>query len=234
MWLWWFGATVLASEPCERVGLSTVVGHDAPAVVVLGERKGHQPDLRRAERVVARLAKKGPVTLALEAIHRDHQGVLDAYAVGKVVPADLAGLVDWQDDWGFPWAPYEKLVTSAVIGVDVLAVGMHPTVRPPTSSIPIPPGYIHVLTDAMGEYPMPIEREGQFIQTVAYRDHSIASAAIQSWDRTGFLVILVDRLHVEGGLGVAWQAQRLTDAPVHAYVLAWAEAPCYPGDLVWR
>jgi hypothetical protein len=48
------------------------------------------------------------------------------------------------------------------------------------------------------------------------------------------LVILADRLHVEGGLSISCQAQRMTEAAVVPVLLAKAETPSYAGDKVWR
>jgi hypothetical protein len=115
----------------------------------------------------------------------------------------------------------------------VVGVGLDPTMRPTDAQIPIPPGYIHVLGDALGQ-PLPVELESRFLQTVAWRDYAIASAAIEAWDGEGYLVILADRLHVEGGLGVSWQASLMTEAPVHAFVLADAESRCYDGDKLFK
>jgi hypothetical protein len=41
---------------------------------------------------------------------------------------------------------------------------------------------------------------------------------------------VVDRYHVEGGMGVQWQARTLTDKGVEAAILANADSRCYPGD----
>lgn len=234
-------AAALAFAPAPAAGATTcaparigeVASISAPAVIVLGERKGTQPDLLRAERVVHRLAKQGPVTLALEAVHREVQPVLDQYAAGRAQPGDLPALLRWSEHWGFPWRPYERLVTSAVVGVDVLAAGLDRGGRPPQGQVVVPPSYIHVLADAMGEHPVPVELEGAFVEAVAWRDHAIARHAVENWSGEGWLVIVADRLHVEGGKGIGWQAQRLTQAPVHTFLLA-GGGPCYPGDRVLR
>ena len=231
--MWSLLLSVALASPCEVVPLSTATRVPAPAVIVLGERKGHHPDLLRAERIVTRLAKTAPVTVAMEAIHRDHQDIITRYEAGNLSPSDLPDLLEWNTYWGFDFWRYERLVTSSVIGAHVIAVGLDPTVRPADAQFPIPPGYIHILGDAMG-HPVPVELESRFLQTVTWRDHAIARAATESWDGNGYLIILADRLHVEGGLGVSWQAARLTEAPVHAFVLANAVSNCYDGDKLFR
>ena len=51
----WLLTTALAGQGCEYVRLDTITSLQAPAVIVLGERHGHQPDLRRARKVVEEL-----------------------------------------------------------------------------------------------------------------------------------------------------------------------------------
>lgn len=226
----WFALSASASDACTPVGLGKALSEPAPAVFVLGERKGTQPDLLRAERVVRRLARRGSVTLALEAVHRSQQPVLDRYAAGEFVPADLPGLLGWKSHWGFDFAPYQRLVTAAVDGIEVVAVGLDVEARPTEEAqVQVPPGYTHVLIDAMGQNAMRPELAMDFASWMAWRDHALASAALEAWNGEGYLVILADRLHVEGGKGVGWQLGRLTDVPVHELLLADAGA-CYPGD----
>lgn len=228
-------AVALASSPttCSTVPFSEVWSIPPPAVIVLGERKGTQPDLLRAERVVRRLSRQSAVTLALEAVHHEQQPILDRYAQGAITPFDLPDLLRWREHWSFPWSSYERIVTSAVLGVNVVAVGLDPGPRPPEARFPVPPGYVHVLADAMGEHAMPVTLESSFVELVAWRDHTMAQRAVSAWDGEGYLVILADRLHVEGGKGIGWQVGRLTEAPVHSYLLA-STGACYAGDKVLR
>jgi len=232
--MWWTLVAVAAAQQCEVVSLGDIVEIEAPAVVVLGERKAHQPDLKRAWKVVSKLSKRGPVTLALEAVHAEAQEVLDKYERGGIDPADLPDLLGWQQYWGFEYAPYEKLVTASLIGVHVVGVGLDLGPRPPDERVPLPPGYVNLLVDSLGDHPVAVELEGDFVEAVAWRDHSIARTALEGWDKKGTLVILADRLHVEGGMGVQWQAQRLTQHPVHGALLAWADSPCYRDDRIWK
>ena len=101
---------------------------------------------------------------------------------------------------------------------------------PDDQTVPLPPGYIHILSDAMSDAPIPVDLETPYVAEVAWADHRFAKAAIDAWDGKGTLVIVVDRMHVEGGLGVGWQAQRLTGSPVVQAMLANGESRCYAGD----
>jgi hypothetical protein len=76
---------------------------------------------------------------------------------------------------------------------------------------------------------MPVPLEAEFVQTVTWMDHRLARAAIEGWKGKGYLVIVADRTHVEGGKGIGWQAQRLTDAPVTTVLLS-GPGSCYDKD----
>jgi len=106
--------------------------------------------------------------------------------------------------------------------------------KPPEATLAVPPVYIHALADALGEGPMPPELESRFVEQVAWIDQQLASKALESWNGQGFLVVLVDRLHVQGGLGVEWQLARMTETPVSAALLADAGARCVESDRVLR
>lgn len=218
---------------CDRFRMSDVEALTGPAVLVLGVRQGTQPDLWRVGQVVKRLVSNGePVTLALQAVHAEKQPVLDDYASGKLDPSDLPGLLQWSRNSGFPFRPYERLVTGSLLGARVLAIGGPPMPRPANAEVPSPPGYLEVLYDGMAGYPMPPTLESRFVRYVGWQDHELAQAALTNWDGAGVLVIVADRLHVEGGKGVQWQAQRLTEHPVHGVVLA-PGARCLPGYTYW-
>ncbi|MCB9691764.1 MAG: ChaN family lipoprotein [Alphaproteobacteria bacterium] len=216
---------------CAQTTLADLAETPGPAVFVLGERRGTQPDLGRAARLVARLRASGePVTVALQAVQADKQPVLDRYGNGEVALTDLPGLLDWQGSWGFPWTAYQRLVTGAIHGDRVVGVGL-PLERQPEGAIaPRPPGYIQVLSDAMSGHYMPPQLEPAFVQTVSWLDHRTALEAMQNWSGEGYLVVVADRLHVEGGKGIGWQLQRLVEAPV-ASVLLGGPGACYDGDL---
>ncbi len=106
--------------------------------------------------------------------------------------------------------------------------------KPPEVMLAVPPVYIHVLADALGEGPMPPELESRFVEQVAWIDQQLATKALEGWNGNGFLVVLVDRLHVQGGLGVAWQLERMTETPVSAALLADAGTRCVASDRILR
>ncbi len=214
--------------------MGDLVAINTPAVIVLGERKGTQPDLARAAKIVAKLQKLGSVTVALQAVPTEHQAVLDQYSRGTLTVDALEAALHIQDTWGFPFAPYLPLVTAADDGVRVLGIGGAIPARTPDDVLPVPPSYIHVLGDAMGDALMPVELERRFVERVAWTDHVLAARAFKAWDAQGSLVIIADRLHVEGGKGVSWQAQRLTSVRVHTAILSASNTPCYSGDRLLR
>ena len=231
--VWWV-ALALAGE-CERVGFGAVVDVPSPGVLVLGERHGMQPDLLRASRVVRRFAREGEVTVALEAVHRRYQGILDAYARQEIQPGQLPDALEWERSWGFAWAPYAPLVKASEDGAKVVAAGLDLGPRPDGQATPIPPSYMDLLRPAMGGHPIPPGEESRFVQSMAWRDHAIARAAMDGWDGRGRLVVVTGRGHVEGGKGVGWQLQRMTSVPVASAVLVpGKDAPCYAGDRLWR
>lgn len=235
--MWWFVAAALAAENpggCQKtsVGRIMAASEPQPSVVVLGERKGTLPDLARARKIVKKLTKKGPVTLALQAIRADQQDILDRYSRGELTLEALPEALAWETSWGFPFETYAPLLSTVSSGVKLVAIGVPYQRRPPEAALPMPPGYIHVLADPMGDNPVPVEIESKYVEFVAWADHRFAEQAVTAWDGVGTLVILVDRFHVEGGMGVQWQAQRLTDKPVTSAILANGETRCYDGDLL--
>lgn len=235
--LWLMAAAAAQDGLCEPIGLGDVLNVQAPAVIVLGERHGTEPDLSRATRVVRALLATGePVTVALEAVHQKYQPVLDDYAAGKVDPLELETKLEWKDAWGFPFAPYSKLVMSSGEGAKVVAAGLDLGPAPADApKYPIPPGYSEILESAMGGHQVPPGAEPSFIASMAWRDYAIGDLATKSWDGQGFLVVVTGRGHVEGGKGVGWQLDQRLDVPVTSYVLAWGkQPPCFEGDLVWR
>jgi uncharacterized iron-regulated protein len=233
--LLWLTTLASAQAPtCELVGMKDLASIAAPAVLVLGERKGMWPDLIRAERLLHALKREHPVTLAIQAVHPDKQPVLDRYVDGNTALGDLPDLLAFSTHWAHPWTSYQTLISTGETGVDLVALGHEPELRPPEQELPLPPGYVHVMLDAIGEHALPVDLEPRFVQTVAWSDHRMAKTAIEAWDGQGYLVILADRMHVEGGLGISWQASRLTEASVHSVLLANAQTPCYAGDKVWR
>lgn len=222
---------LVVASPCEQVDLRDIVAVPPPAVVVLGVREGTQPDLYRASRAVYRLRQHAPVRLTLAAVSAEQQPVLDDYADREIEPEDLEVALDWKASQGFPFPPYARLLAHARHGVDVLGLEQDPT---GPREVPVPAGYADVLRDAMAGYDAPPTVEADLMRYIAWRDHQLASRAVRGWDQEGYLVVVVDRAHVEGGKGVSWQVEQLVDVPVHAFVMAWAGAPCFAGDRVWH
>lgn len=228
----WTLASVALADGCTKTSVGKLAALPDPAVLVLGERKGTLPDLKRAKAIVAKLAHQGPVTVALQAFRLDQQEVLNAVSAGRMTLDQVPSAVDWENTWGFPFEAYAPILELAGPEVKLVAIGQPYQPLPADQSVPTPPGYIHVLSDAMGDAPIPVDLETSFVSEVAWADHRFARAAVDAWDGKGRLVILVDRMHVEGGLGVGWQAQRLTAAPVTQAMLANGDSRCYAGDLL--
>ena len=226
--LWLLAAA--SAAPCSSTSIPEISSLPSPGIIVLGERKGTQPDLRRADRIVHALQRTGqPITIGLQAVSVDKQPVLDAYAAGEVEPGDLTTKLDWDHQWGFPYPPYAPLVTAAVHDHKVLGLGLPTEPKPQEALIPIAPNYIRILSDAMSGHLMPPQLEGAFVQTVSWLDYRTTKAALDQWSGDGYLVLVVDRTQVEGGKGIPYQAARLSDIPVTSVLLA-GEGACYDND----
>ena len=225
-----------AQQPveCELTSLGKLAAEPGPAVFVLGDRKGTPPDQSRAYKLAKKLAKHSRVTLALQAVNVEQQSVLDAWSQGQVLDEQLGAKLQIFDRWGTAPDRYDKLVRASSVGIDVVAAGVEPMAPPEGVIAPQPPGYIHLLSGTMGNSPVPVELEGRYTAMVAYTDFRVAQQAISAWDGTGYLVILADRLHVEGGKGIGWQASLLTPAPVHSVLLTRSDSPCFAGDRYLR
>lgn len=225
-----------AQESCDYVGLYSAIDEvSAPAILVLGERKGTPLDLDRAERLVGALTRSGdPVTLAFEAIDASFQAVLEDVERNAIPAEAIAERVEWDDRWGFSSEAYLPLLARGAMGVDLVAAGLPYGLKPADAVVAVPSGYYFALSDSMGDAPVPVSFEETLTNAFAWRANQIAAAAIAGWSGEGFLVIVADRALVEGGLGVSWHAARLAEVPVRAVVLANADSPCIAGDRVWR
>lgn len=227
-------SVVASAAPCEAVGVGDLLAVRGPAVVVLGERRGSQPDLARAARLVRRLADRGPVTLALDAVPASGQRALDALADGELDANSLRDALAW-DVATRPFEPYQPLLGASRWGVDVLAAGFEGAAAPTGRRFPIPEGYAAALHDAMGEHPVSPELQDRFERGLAWQDNRTAQLAQQGWQREGVLVVIADRARVEGGLGVSWQLEALLPGvPVQRVLLDDGGDPvCAVGDQVW-
>jgi hypothetical protein len=181
--MWWLvGAmtTALAAWECEPIGMD---------------------DVMAVTRVVNKLSKRFPTTLALEAVRQERQSALDRYARGEMAAMDLPEALQWEDAWGFPYEPYRGLVTAADRGVQVVAVGLENQAAPDHVDFPVPAGYMAILRDAMAGHEMPLAMQSRFVRSMAWLDHQMAETALQAWDGQGYLVIVVGRGHVENREG---------------------------------
>lgn len=225
--------SALAQPTCTPVGMSDIVDVQAPAVLVLGSRRGTQPDLWRARRVVEALEDRGEsVTLALDVIHRRHQSTLEQYVRGQLPAEALPQALSWAGDVGFSYDPYEPLVRPT--HRPLVAIGLDPEDAPTEGPVQVALEYQDVLRDAMAGAEVPPSRQEDFLQWVAGQDRDLATAALEAWGGQGILVIVADRVRVEGGVGLPAQLELYAEVPVHAALLAWARTPCFPGDRVWR
>ncbi len=230
-----------SAQTCEYVGMYGVIEDlAAPAVVVLGERRGVEMDANRAAKLVRTLLRRGDtVTVALQAVDRRRQAALDDWVAGRLgepdLPERLGFLSDDDADLLYASYPaYADLLETGKDGAKLVAAGLPYGLRPPAVEAPIPPSYYFQLSAAMGDHTVPVALEETFAAAMAWRGFSVAQAALQGWDGQGYLVVVADRPLVEGGLGVQWQARRQTEVEVRAAMLANADSPCFQGDLVWR
>lgn len=227
-------AAALAHD-CPAADLDALATLQAPAVIVLGERHGEKQDMKRAQELVERLQERGPVTLAMEAVHESNQAVLDRYAAGEVKTGKLPNELRWSDTWGFSFKAYKKLVTGSRRGWAVVAAGLDLGPKPDDREVPMPEGYAERMMKAIESHAhlMKPEVRDRFPVSMAWRDFRIGELAMQGWSGDGYLVVLTGKGHVEGGQGTNWQLSQLTEAPVHSVMLAHEDAACMEGDQVW-
>lgn len=223
-----------AHANCTLSTVGQVSQQPAPSVLVLGVRRGVPQDARRAWSIVKKVSKRGPVTLAMQAAPVSAQPAIDAYGEGQLTEEQLAQKLSLRETWGFDIPGDHKLLQAGRSGVQVVAVGVPPIPPPADTIVPMPPAYMHILGDPMGDSPVPVELEGRYTAMVAYIDHRVAARAIEAWSEQGTLVIVADRLHVEGSKGISWQAALLTQHPSVPVVLKASQTPCYTGDTVLK
>jgi len=222
------------AAPCPAVSSSDLAQLAPPAVLVLKERHGDRGDLRRARRVIRKLARRGPVALALEAAHEDNQPALDRFQAGELGLRELREALRWSETWGFPWRPYRRLFALHRRGVQLVAAGLTLGPAPDDREVPIPDGYDEVLAAVLAAHggTPDTAMKARFARSMAWRDLRIGELALGGFDGRGVLVILTGRGHVEGGRGTPWQLRRLGAPPVHTALLAQPDGACEPGDRV--
>ena len=215
---------------CDPTWLSEAVV-DAPAVIVLGARRGMQPDLFRARRLIKALSEKAEVTLALDILPvsaADDYRLHLANGFGdEVLPLAL----DWDDKVGLPWSGYKGFFTDP--DLRWVPVGVGPGEHPDSSEpVQIPMGLGNVLRDtSAGNFPA--QRQEVLLRAIAWQDSVISQRAIDGWDGDGYLVVLVDRFRVYGRSGVDWHLPYYTKAPVSSYLLSWSGEDCTEGEKVF-
>lgn len=231
----WFllalAATTASADDSCFVEADDLLAIEAPAVLVLGERPGTQPDLTRAARIVRGLARQGPVTLGLQVVPSASQATLDAFQAGDLPLEDIPSAMSWASPW--PWTAYRGLVSlGSRDAIELVALG--PDESPPPAAggdLPLPSDYADWLFSDGDAMPEPLQ--SRIARQMAWTDYRIAERAIFGWGGEGYLVLLVDRTRVDSARGVAWQARRLTGEAVHDAALAWGAADCGE-SRIWK
>lgn len=225
----------MAVAGCHEVSVQELASVGAPAVIVLGERHGVRSDLRIARRLVDALAASGPVTLALEAAHEDHQAALDRFVAGEVGVRGLRRGLRWEQTWGFSWGPYRRLFRRGRRGVHLVAAGLTLGPAPDDRLVSVPEGYEDHLATVMQAHGATLDgaAKARFARSMAWRDLRIGELAVDAWNGRGTLVILTGRGHVEGGWGTPRQLRELTAAPIESVLLSSdSDSACAEGDRV--
>ena len=228
MWVSWWVSVGWACEPVTLDKIAVAPG----TVTVLGERHGRVEDLDRARELLEAAARQGPVTLALEAVSADHQGVLDELTAGRIPPRRVRRLTNWSERWGYPFRPYKGLLK--VEGVRFVAAGPKLGPKPANAEVRVPQTYEERFASvaAAHHHGGGPEATRRFAEAMAWRDLRIAELALAGWDADSALVVIAGRGHVQGGLGITWQLDEgLTDA-AHQRVLLAPSRECEAGDLV--
>ncbi|HAE53360.1 MAG TPA: hypothetical protein DCG25_00195 [Acidimicrobiaceae bacterium] len=235
MFLLWT-TLAFADDACRTIALPDIAAVPEPAIIVLGERRGAQPDLGRAKRIIRRLQKNanGPVTVATDIVHHSVQRQFDAYEAGQINHASLEQNLQWPEQTSVSFAPYGQLFKLAEQGVSVKAVGID-LVGPPNTDIrpPVPAVYPSMVNTTIADDALPFGLDGRIAEVMAYWDYQVANRAVNEWDGKGYLVILTERARVEGGGGVPWQLVQSGKRNVYSFILSWSEPFCAEGDNVW-
>jgi len=222
-------------DACETISLSDIAAVPEPAIIVLGERRGAQPDLARARRVLSRLQRDadGGVMLATDLVHHKYQKHLNAYTSGQTDLSTLEESLEWSNHSATSFTPYGQLFRLAEKGLQLRAVGTEWIGPPENVHPPVPGVYPSLVSSAVPEDNLPFGLDSRIAETMAYWDYQVAMRAVNEWDGRGYLVILTDRARTEGGGGVPWQLAQSDTHQVYAFLLAWAEPYCEEGDNVW-
>ena len=147
--------TMLAygGDACETISLSDIAAVPAPAIIVLGERRGAQPDPYRARRVLKRLQRddQNPVMLATDIVHHKFQNALTQFERGDSDLKTLETGLAWQEHSATSFSPYGQLFKLAESGVKLRAVGSDLNGPPEKMTPPVPAVYTSLISSAIPE-----------------------------------------------------------------------------------
>ena len=223
-----------AAGTCEPIGLKDLAEAPPGSVVVLGVRNGAQPDLARAARAVEALERAGvEVTVALDAVTDDQQGVLDKWRGGQIAAGGLVEALAWPQRFGFPFAAYEPLFSDRsrpliAAGVDL---SYHPTAD---EAVRVPSARYEAIETGSAGAQVPAARQESLARAVVAQDQRIAELALARWTGDGVLVLVVDRFRVQGGGAVPDALRAETTRTVFDALLSLGGARCDGDDRVWR
>lgn len=226
-------AALAQAAPCATVSRGEVVqawAESPQGILVLGERHGHRRDLARARRIIADLGELAPVTVALEAVHQDHQQPLGNFAKEKDSAAFRVES-NWAESWGYRFGPYGRVMAE---GQTLVAAGLDLGPAPDGVALREPPAYQEYLQQALDGHTLPPDVAARFVRSMTWRDRRIAELSLGGWDGTGILVILTGRGHVEQGLGVPFQLRTMTDERLETLLLGDGGARCAAVDRVLK
>lgn len=82
-------------------------------IVYGGDFHGFSQAQRTHLRVLRSLPRGRKVILALEIFETRHQKILDQFVKGKIGENEFLSRVQWDKNWGFPWAHYRPLIELA-------------------------------------------------------------------------------------------------------------------------
>jgi hypothetical protein len=216
---------------CVSTSISSAIV-DAPAVLVLGARRGMQPDHLRAREVIRRLRRHSDVTLAVDVVTTQGEIWHKQHVANGFEDDALPLALRWDTEVSFPWSVYRPLLTNNKI--DWVGIGSDNSEMPgPDEMIQVPIGIGDRIRSSSGGHDVPASRQDSLMRTIAWQEQRMAAAALEAWDGKGYLVVLADRFRVQGLGGLAWHFERQTSAPVDAYLLAWGLDRCAANDKVF-
>lgn len=93
-------------------------------IILVGDFHASQQSQRAFYRLLKLLGPREPIVIALECIRHDQQIVLNQYLNNKIDEKDFLEKVQWQKNWGFPWAHY-KVIFEWAKKYDIPVVGLN-------------------------------------------------------------------------------------------------------------